>query len=95
MAGLPLWLLKLLKCLHAHICTLLIHAYCWYSTLLGPCAHPLPHSAGFADPERVAVIGGSHGGFLTGHLVGQQPHRFQCAVLRNPVCDLSVMIHGG
>ena len=39
------------------------------------------------------MIGGSHGGFLTGHLVGQQPRRFRCAVLRNPVCDLSLMIH--
>lgn len=41
------------------------------------------------------MIGGSHGGFLTGHLVGQQPQRFKAAVLRNPVCDLSLMIHGG
>ncbi|KAL4858184.1 Acylamino-acid-releasing enzyme 1 [Chlorella vulgaris] len=49
--------------------------------------------AGFADPQRVAVIGGSHGGFLTGHLVGQHPAAFKCAVLRNPVCDLSLMIH--
>ncbi|KAL4436940.1 hypothetical protein ABPG75_004079 [Micractinium tetrahymenae] len=50
--------------------------------------------AGLADPERVAVVGGSHGGFLTGHLVGQQPDRFKCAILRNPVCDISLMIHG-
>lgn len=40
------------------------------------------------------MIGGSHGGFLAGHLVGQQPGRFKCGVLRNPVCDLSLMIHG-
>lgn len=55
---------------------------------------PSPRRAGLADPERVAVIGGSHGGFLTGHLCGQHPDRFRCAVLRNPVCDLSLMIHG-
>lgn len=49
--------------------------------------------AGLIDRERVAVIGGSHGGFLTGNLVGQHPERFRCGVLRNPVMDLSLMIH--
>lgn len=53
----------------------------------------LPHTAGLTDPQHVAVLGGSHGGFLTGHLVGQQPEAFCCAVLRNPVCDLSTMVH--
>lgn len=48
---------------------------------------------GYTDPSRVAVIGGSHGGFLTGHLCGQFPSSFRCAVLRNPVCDISLMIH--
>ena len=38
-------------------------------------------------------MGGSHGGFLTGNLVGQYPSRFKCAVLRNPVMDISLMIH--
>jgi hypothetical protein len=64
---------------------------------LSLCAHSqasFPSGAGLADPERVAVIGGSHGGFLTGHLVGQHPERFKCAVLRNPVCDISLMVHG-
>ena len=41
----------------------------------------------------VAVMGGSHGGFLTGHLLGQHPSRFNCGVLRNPVLDLTQMIH--
>ena len=40
----------------------------------------------------MAVIGGSHGGFLTGNLVGQHPDRFCCGVLRNPVMDISLMI---
>lgn len=48
--------------------------------------------AGAIDKDRVAVIGGSHGGFLTGHLVGQHPERFRCGVLRNPVMDLSLMV---
>ena len=38
-------------------------------------------------------MGGSHGGFLTGNLVGQYPDRFKCAVLRIPVMDISLMIH--
>lgn len=40
----------------------------------------------------MAVIGGSHGGFLTGNLVGQHPERFCCGVLRNPVMDISLMV---
>ena len=48
--------------------------------------------AGVADPARVAVVGGSHGGFLAGHLVGQHPTRFRAGVLRNPVLDLSLMV---
>ena len=44
--------------------------------------------AGVVDPDRVAVMGGSHGGFLTGHLVGQHPTRFRTGILRNPVLCL-------
>ena len=40
----------------------------------------------------MAIIGGSHGGFLTGNLVGQHADRFRCGVLRNPVMDISLMI---
>lgn len=49
--------------------------------------------AGYVDESKVAVIGGSHGGFLTGHLMGQHPEVFKCAVLRNPVCDLALMVN--
>lgn len=46
---------------------------------------------GWVDEDRVAVIGGSHGGFLAGHLLGQHPKRFKAGVLRNPVLDLALM----
>ncbi len=50
-------------------------------------------ATGWTDPKRVAIVGGSHGGFLTGHLLGQRPGAFAAGVLRNPVLDISAMIH--
>ena len=47
--------------------------------------------AGYVDLSRVVVIGGSHGGLLTGHLLGQFPDRFRAGVLRNPVLDIALM----
>ncbi|CAI5979169.1 unnamed protein product [Closterium sp. NIES-65] len=47
---------------------------------------------GYVDASRMAVIGGSHGGFLAGHLIGQEPDRFRTAVLRNPVTNLASMV---
>ncbi|XP_057818724.2 acylamino-acid-releasing enzyme 1 isoform X1 [Cryptomeria japonica] len=45
-----------------------------------------------ANPTNIAVLGGSHGGFLTTHLIGQAPDRFVAASVRNPVCNLSSMV---
>jgi len=47
---------------------------------------------GLIDASKVAVVGISHGGFLTTHLIGQAPDRFAVAAARNPVCNLSLMI---
>ncbi|CAN4091824.1 unnamed protein product [Withania somnifera] len=47
---------------------------------------------GLADPSKIAVLGGSHGGFLTTHLIGQAPDKFAAAVARNPVCNLALMV---
>lgn len=44
------------------------------------------------DPERVGVIGGSHGGFLGAHLTAQHPEIFKVAALRNPVTNIASMV---
>jgi acetyl esterase/lipase len=45
-----------------------------------------------ADRNNVHVQGGSHGGFLTTHLIGQFPSTFQTAVARNPVTNIAHML---
>ncbi|KNA20264.1 hypothetical protein SOVF_053960 [Spinacia oleracea] len=45
-----------------------------------------------ADPPRIAVFGGSHGGFLSAHLIGQAPDMFSVAAIWNPVCNLALMV---
>ncbi|KAF7806944.1 acylamino-acid-releasing enzyme isoform X1 [Senna tora] len=47
---------------------------------------------GLASPSKIAVLGGSHGGFLTTHLIGQAPEKFAVAAVRNPVCSLPLMV---
>ena len=55
--------------------------------------HAVKHVAktGLVDPERLAICGGSHGGFLTGHCIGQFPDLFKAACMRNPVTNIATM----
>ncbi|KAI4371944.1 hypothetical protein MLD38_010236 [Melastoma candidum] len=48
--------------------------------------------SGLAEPSKIAVVGLSHGGFLTTHLIGQAPERFAAAAARNPVCSFALMV---
>ncbi|KAG9308672.1 Alpha/Beta hydrolase protein [Chiua virens] len=40
---------------------------------------------GISDRDKQLVFGGSHGGFITGNLIGQHPDLFKAAVMINPV----------
>jgi acylaminoacyl-peptidase len=47
---------------------------------------------GAVDADRVVYSGGSHGGFIGAHLLGQYPEAVQAAAIRNPAVSLSSMI---
>ena len=43
------------------------------------------------DRQNVYVFGGSHGGFISAHLIGQYPDFYCAAALRNPVIEIPSM----
>ncbi|MEZ4266016.1 MAG: prolyl oligopeptidase family serine peptidase [Myxococcota bacterium] len=45
-------------------------------------------SAGYTAPERLAVMGGSNGGLLTGAAVVRFPQKIRAAVIRVPLLDM-------
>jgi dipeptidyl aminopeptidase/acylaminoacyl peptidase len=45
----------------------------------------------YIDSNRLFVVGGSHGGFLSAHLIGQFPTMFRAAAMRNPVTNIPSM----
>lgn len=47
-----------------------------------------PQSTPLIDANNLGMMGGSHGGFLTAHCIGQRPRFFKAAVLRNPVTNV-------
>jgi len=49
---------------------------------------------GNVDGNRIFSFGGSHGGFLTTHLIGQYPDTFKAAATRNPVINLASKASG-
>lgn len=45
------------------------------------------------DSTRLGICGGSHGGYLTAHMIGQYPTLYKLAMLRNPVIDIPSMYY--
>jgi acylaminoacyl-peptidase len=48
--------------------------------------------SGWIDPDRIGICGGSHGGFLAAHCIGQFPDMFKAAAMRNPVTNIASMV---
>jgi len=53
----------------------------------------LTSSSYLFDRNRVAIVGGSHGGFLSAHMIGQFPDLYKVACMRNPVFELISMFY--
>ncbi|XP_059152244.1 acylamino-acid-releasing enzyme-like isoform X2 [Physella acuta] len=47
---------------------------------------------GVSSNQKIFKFGGSHGGFITTHFIGQYPNTFMAAASRNPVVNLTSML---
>lgn len=58
------------------------------------CVHATKHVLDLfpnIDASRVGFCGGSHGGYLAGHCIGQYPGLFKVAAMRNPATNIATM----
>ncbi|XP_042303423.1 acylamino-acid-releasing enzyme-like [Sceloporus undulatus] len=44
------------------------------------------------DPNRIALLGGSHGGFICCHLIGKYPDMYRVCAVRSPVINMATLL---